>query len=317
MRLVMLISFLYVCLSGFTQKNQTNDKHGEYKRTFKVIEALSGNPIDKVCLFSENGDTIGITDEKGKVRVSYPEKLKHIKTYHPDFISYNPEILLRPGPYKIISLKPKSMEYYRKHGSLKHNYLGMAVNEIFAGSIGIKYTYKLNVKNAIGSKISIYNSSINLWESRYSKYDGVKLSFLYQLYLRENRFKGMFLEPKIFFGYFDSDFISYTYYQDEATHQTAKYNNNFFTVGAGVSLGFNAYVSKTVVFTFVFGFQLLPCNMPSNISVDGNIYGRHHYGIYDYLENFGDWNTVGPGSYIELKLLLGLKFLIQIKQQIL
>ena len=308
MRLIALTFILYSCISGFSQQNQIEQKDGKYKMSFRFIESLSLNPIDSVWLFSIDGDTIALSDEKGKAKIYSPEKLRHITTFHPDFLPYNPKRLLSPFPLKSIKLKPKSMEYYREDGNLKRNYLGIAVNEIFAGSIGIKYTYKLNVKNAIGSKLSVYNSSIDIRKSTYSIYNGIKLSFLYQLFLRENRIKGIFLEPKIILGYFESDFISYTYYLDESNQLTTKYNKNFFTVGAGFSFGFNAYVAKTAVFTFVIGFQLLPCNTPKSISVDGNEYRRHIYNLGDYFENFGGWNTLGPSAYLELKVLLGLKF---------
>jgi len=308
MRLLVLIFILYSCLPGFSQHKQLDKNDGKYKLSFRFIETLSLNPIDSVWLISLNGDTIALSDEKGKAKINSNEKIKYITTYHPDFIPYNSKKLLSHFPVKSIKLKPKSKEYYRKAGSLKRNYLGIAVNEIFAGSIGIKYTYKLNVKNAIGSKLSIYNSSINVIRSTYSIYNGIKISFLYQLFLRENRLKGIFFEPKIIMGYFDSDFISYTYHIDESHHLTTNYSNNFFTVGAGLSFGFNAYISKTAIITFVLGLQALPCTAPSSIIVDGKEYRRHKYSLADYFEYFGGWNTVGPSAYLELKLLIGLKF---------
>ncbi|MBE9485145.1 MAG: hypothetical protein IMY74_09880, partial [Bacteroidetes bacterium] len=178
----------------------------------------------------------------------------------------------------------------------------------FAVGIGLRYERFLTKKHAVGLHATYYFNGLSPsnyadpggYQSRAS-YTGVKMQPFYRFYPMRQKAKGLFLEAKIPFGYFDFDKITYRY--RTTTHLTQSISPEFWTWGFGFSVGLMARIpgSKHGLVNFSLGYQYFPLvdvpkSIPREVSMGSTI---------NLTADTSWWYSVGPGSYFEVKLTFG------------
>lgn len=177
----------------------------------------------------------------------------------------------------------------------------LAINEIINGAIATRYIYQINKHEAYGTHLSIYINDFLGNSIQKENYKGFKFITFYQYYLVNSQKAGIYLEPKLSIGYFDTKDIKY-YGGDE---EVIYYSDKFWTAGLGASVGFMFYIKNSVALGFSFGVQYFPSGAPHKISIDGTEYSR----ISSDITYSGPpyWESFGPGAILDFKLFIGFK----------
>ena len=188
------------------------------------------------------------------------------------------------------------------------NAVSISIIEFFAVGIGLRYERFLTKKHAVGLHATYYFNGLSPsnyadqsgYQSR-ATYTGVKMQPFYRFYPIRQKAKGLFLEAKIPFGYFDFDKITYRY--RTTTHLTQSISPKFWTWGFGFSVGLMARIpgSKHGLVNFSLGYQYFPLvdvpkSIPRAVSMGSTI---------NLTADTSWWYSVGPGSYFEVKLTFG------------
>ncbi len=188
------------------------------------------------------------------------------------------------------------------------NAVSISILEFFAVGVGLRYERFLAKKHAVGLHASYYfyglspsnYSDPSGYQSR-ATYTGFKMQPFYRFYPVRQKAKGLFLEAKIPFGYFDFDKITYRY--RTTTHLTQSISPKFWTWGFGFSVGLMARIpgSKHGLVNFSLGCQYFPMvdvpkSIPREVSMGSTI---------NLTADTSWWYLLGPGSYFEVKLTFG------------
>jgi len=268
----------------------------------KSVEKTSRYPLKNVTILSENGDTLTVTGENGRAEVKVLKETKYFYASH----SGHHDLRFRPKRdyifnrrYGSVVMKAVDTLQYGSFWRHREHTVSLAINEMVNYALAIKYVRHFKRKEAYGLHLSLYTFNLlNIADSK-ENYTGFKLSTFYQYYLVNNLNGGIYLEPKLSFGYFDADYITY-YKGDHHIHQSKK----FWTGGAGLSLGFLAYGSDRVVFGFSIGLQYFPTTAANTIIYNGEEYNRKPTTGIEILF----WEGVGPGAVVDFNFLIGIKF---------
>jgi hypothetical protein len=299
-----LITLLFLSLLStvFTQEYETvYSPPDSIKTRIRVIEKQSRHPLEGVLLIDENNNSLMVTDENGLAKAKTLTNLKYLTAVHKGHI--NTKFKLRKDPFKFkktasVIMNPTDSLQFGNHWKDKKNNISIAINELFNCALGIRYKYQFQKKQAAGIHLSIYAKSLFPKRGEKDNYDGFKISPFYQYYLINNTKVGIYLEPKLSFGYFKANKISYSY-ENQTEYLTAE----FWTGGAGLSIGFTNSTKKNLAIAYSVGFQYFPSGAPEYIY--RNI--KYEQGGSGMIW-FKSWKASGPGAVIEMKLLIGFKF---------
>jgi len=284
-----------------------------------VLDEYTLAPIDSAIVAFKNKAIYTYTDVTGYFSIQLPKRRGHLDFLHKEYT--DKRVLLKLGFQQrntIIHLESIHSKIYRDSIFNGHkNTFTISILELFAVAIAARYERFLGFKHSTGIHASYYiyghdSFDVFAYENCGSgsyqvstKYHGYKIAPFYRYYMRRNGTYGVFLEGKIPFGYFDFGEIEYhvssnTYYSESIAH-------DFWTWGGGISIGAMFAIPKTKhgVINFSIGYQYFPMvdtpeyiysevNSPPGTTTTLRLHNHTKF-----------WYMPGPGSYVEVKVLIG------------
>jgi hypothetical protein len=266
-------------------------------------------PVDKAKIKLDDKKIVGYSDRNGFYKLYIAKTIDTLIVRHNDYYPYILKIPQRnnkmPRDVLLKPLLPK-VDFDTSFG--EKNSVRLVVNELFTGAVGIYYERFLRQKHSVGLKSSFYLYKgfpyVNLILLSYyemATFKGIKLSPYYRYYFWRNIHAGGFFEGKISWGYFDFEKIQYVEdpYNDDDDSKFFSETSNI--LGFGGSFGWMIHSPRSpFVINFSFGFQYFPLNVPKTKYVE-------EYGGYLRPYEVDDlfWYLAGPGSYLEIKFMIG------------
>lgn len=274
-----------------------DDSNNELIRV-EVSEAGTKEPVSGAAIRLQNRDIIAYTDIEGYALVTFPRTIKSYLITHDHFDSREVSIRFngpkKPAPH--IVLERQIFRPIDTAWKARKNAIGWAPGELLSGAIGLHYERFLNPKNSIGLHTSFYAFGCVLRPLyyNYSRFNGIKLAPFYRYYISRNKYKGLFLEGKLLWGYFD--FYKLTYLVGYEDYNSYNINYDFQSMGFGVSIGTMIIPNlKSFDLNLSVGYQYFPAEFISYTDESGN--------VYPYDDSWWYWG--GPGSMIEIKFTIG------------
>lgn len=265
----------------------------------RVVDKQTMLPLNNAVINLEDNKRIGYTDSKGFYKLCLPEITNTLIVSYPDYYSSNvnvPEIIHR-------GLKDVFIEPMRQSAGLdfwkeNKNSIRLIVNELVSGAIAIDYERFLKLRHSVGLKSSFYLfkgipilNPINVNNDM----QGIKLSPYYRNYFRRNQSRGLFVETKISWGYFDFKEINYQMADDDDVHEYFSEISKSF--GCGVSMGWMLKIGQgPLTMDLSVGLQYFPLNVPKIQQ------GTHSFNL-EVDNTF--WYVGGAGSVVEVKFMIG------------
>ena len=192
-------------------------------------------------------------------------------------------------------------EVFKDFWTSNQNALSFMINELITGSVGICYERFLHLRHSVGVKTSAYlfgRGYIPLFSVEESRFTGIKVSPMYRFYFWRNMNAGYFCEGKFTWGYFNLYELYYSaaysgsyrgFYSQEKT----------MVYGFGTAVGLSRQLGHGHLnLNFSIGTQYLPLNITQTKIYEA--YGGLTCNVDDVFWYFG-----GPGSFIEIKFILG------------
>jgi hypothetical protein len=267
-----------------------------------VYSDLNKQRIDNAVIMTTSGKRIQYTDEVGFFRVTIPDSLKSLVIQKHGFQDKLFRIPRAAGHDAVeIGMGPTGEDPYKDFWKTERNYLGLMINELVSGSVGIHYERFLRARHSVGIKASYYLwgwmhlSLINYLSP--SRFTGIKAAPFYRHYFSRNTRTGYFFEGKASLGYFN--LYSIMYVEDSNDDLDLEYSSKDFLAGASLAIGFSFLDRLKLHHNFSVGFQYFPLRIPDMIYEDPG-------GTYIPEDQF--WYVCGAGSYLEVKYILGKKF---------
>ena len=244
------------------------------------------------------------TDESGKYQIGIPKKHHNLLISKEGY--HSTKTVLKPGfQHKTINvyLAPVSAadSLYLK---TKHA-ISLSIFEIFTGAIALRYEYFLKQKHSIGVHASFYlfgrnPTTVGSEYDTYPRYYGIKASPFYRFYpVRKTGF-GFFVEGKLQTGYIYFSKLGY-YYGPGSNRYEEYVTESFWPLGFGFSAGISFKMPKQGMGNLSIGYQYFPVNVPETIQATAP-----SGSTLTYTVDADWWYHGGPGTYLDVKLTLGL-----------
>ena len=303
MKYLLSIIFLGIAFMLFSQTNQgIYEAYDSIKTRVRVIEKHSRHPLQGVSLVNNNGDTLMITDKNGLAKTKTLSKLNYLTAKHEGHL--DAKFKLRNDPFDIIKkgsaiMEPTDSLQFGGSWLNRRQNISFAVNELINTAFAFRYTYSLSKRNAVGIHLSTYLKVLFPVRGDIDNYNGFKLTALYQFHMVSNIKSVLFIEPKLSFGYFNSDKVSYSY-----DNSQIEVPEEFWTFGGGISFGISSFIKKKLSLTYLVGLQYFPFT-GSNTAPDPYSYYSRGPAYFPALKM---WEITGPGAIIEMKFLIGWNF---------
>lgn len=285
--------------------------------TYKGIRCIEGRvfdlqtriPVEKAKIKLDDKKIIGYTGKNGFYKLCIPKTIDTLIVRHNDYYPYIFTIpkIMNKMPQDVL-LEPLLPGVKKDTCFGQKNSMRLIISSLFTGAVAIDYERFLRLKHSVGLKSYLhlykgipYVDLILLSYSEMATFKGIKLSPYYRYYIWRNIRTGGFFEGKISWGYFDFEKIQYVedpHHDDEDAKFFSETSNS---LGFGGSFGWMIHSPRSpVVINFSFGFQYFPLNVPKTKQVKMDNWYTIKYNVDDLF-----WYMAGPGSYIEIKFMIG------------
>ena len=270
----------------------------------RVIDELLEESVRQAEIRLENNDIVAYSDRDGEFDVAIPKSNKNLIISHPDF---NTAIVpiedrSRRQPGMVIKLCKKNLSRKDTAWKYRNNLVAFSVGELLNGGIGLRYERSIKQWHSIGLHLTSYffgfswpmltNSMTN------DRFTGLKIAPFYHFYVWKNVVTAGFVEVKPLLAYFN--FYSLDYAMKYEPEYEYNVSTNFWTGGVGIAWGWLFYPSKNnFSLCLSAGIQYFPWNVPKTIK-------NEEGATYEINKTW--WYIGGPGSVIEIKILIGGRF---------
>lgn len=285
-----------------------------------VLDKDSRAALEGVEVRVEGGKEKAITNNRGEFIIDVPKGNRYLivsmKNYQNFRYKLQPGFQHKPSRVYLESIysvnnKEKSKQ---KNDSLFITYknaLSLSILEFLQVGLGIRYERFIVPKHAIGLHATyyfygisstVYTDLIGGYELNV-KYKGFKIAPYYRFYLLRKKTRGLFLDAKIPFGYFNFNELEYRYSYYYSSHRYKHIDHSFWTWGGGISLGFMSRLPNRNrgFFNISVGYQYLPMVEPPEALYEETNSGH----VFKYETDVGWWDGTGPGAKFEVKLTIG------------
>lgn len=282
-----------------------------------VLDKDSHAAINGAELWVEGEKEKAITNKRGEFVINVPQGRPYLLIKKTEYL--DSRFKLQPGfqhrPSRIYLELAKSADILEKKQNkidslfmTYKNAVSLSLIELLAVGIGLRYERFLLAKHSIGLHMTYYIYGINSAASTDiggdeppTKYHGVKVAAFYRFYVLKKNTRGLFLDAKIPFGYFD--FYELTYRYKDFYHLDITRSTTFWTWGTGISVGYLGRLPRTKhgLINISVGYQYFPmADVPKTVSREVSM------GTEIDLEiDTSWWDQMGPGASIEVKLTIG------------
>jgi hypothetical protein len=274
----------------------------------KVLAADTRLPIINAAISLEDHKRIVYSNNNGIYKVYIPNNTDKLIVSYKNYYSFfaevpkdtmaNPkDILMEP----LIQIVQKDSGFYAKNSV-------RLMNGFMRGAVGIDYERFLMQKHSIGLKSYFYLykgiqyvEMIPLSSNERATFTGIKLSPYYRNYLWRNESNGGFIEGMISYGYFDFEEINYFQDSNHDPDDSKFFSETSNCLGFGGSFGWMIlFPNSPLVLNLSFGLQYFPLNVPKTKQVKMDAWYTMSYEVDDLF-----WYLGGPGSYLEIKFMIG------------
>ena len=288
----------------------------EKKASGKVINRYSKKPIEGVKVSVIDTSIYEYTDSLGRYTIQIPKGYNKLSISYKGFESKN--IYLKPGYQhkKIVSgmvwdddkeSKIKKLNKSMDSALLTlNNSLTLSCIELLNATIGLRYNHFISHRNSIGvhSSFIIYGRNplaLGSESDYYYTYYGIKIAPAYRYYVLR-KVPALFVEAKIPVGYFY--FSKIEYHPPNQSNGFDK-SGSYFSFGASLSIGttFRLPMSEHGIVMLTLGYQYFPVNIPEE---ENAVLNDGMEVTYPTDTNW--WYEIGPGSRLEVKLLIGFAY---------
>lgn len=267
----------------------------------RIVDDMLNNPIYNAQIRLENNDIIAYSDIEGNFKAVIPKSNENFIINHPDF---NTVIV----PVKKINMgkRSRAIKLSRKVPMEKdtvwvhrNNFIAFSVAELFNGGTGIRYERFIGLHHSAGLHLTGYILGFSwpmiVGSMTNDRFNGIKIAPFYHYYIWRNAATAGYAEIKPLFSYFD--FYSLDYAMQNEPEYEYNVSKNFWSAGLGASFGWLFFPGKNK-FTLGLsaGFQYMPWNVPKKIKNDEGV-------TYEIDKTW--WYLGGPGSYFEIKCIIG------------
>jgi len=270
----------------------------------KLVTGRASDPFASVDLTGvsislTNGLVVGESGSSGRFWVAVPDETDSLVFTHTDYFATS--IKLKDGRYEYINLgfvklTKKKMTLEDTIWSNYKNALSVAINEITNGGVALRYQRYFSNNQSLGLYATYYlGFGIELIGLQKMSFDGFKVSLAYRRFTDRKIKKGLYGEARISGGYFNfGDLYSGSAFDGVSAP------DEFLSMGLGIGGGFFTKLAKLKhgFLNFYLGLQYFP------------IYHQEK-GFYEHDEkhssvsNYGYWYSHGPGSIVEIKIIVG------------
>jgi hypothetical protein len=265
----------------------------------RVIDHETRLTVKDAVISLDSNIRIGYSDSKGIYDLCIPKTTVSLIVSHPDYYSskLNVPKNAHENP-KVVFLNSLPQNKIFDFWKEDKNSIRLIINELVTGAVAIDYERFLKLRHSVGLKSSFYLfNGIPILNPINSDYDmqGVKLSPYYRNYFRRNQSRGLFVETKISWGYFDFKEINYQMADDDDVHEYFSEISKSF--GCGASMGWMLKIGQgPLTMDLSIGLQYFPLNVPKIQQ------GTHRYNL-EVDNTF--WYVGGAGSVVEVKFMIG------------
>lgn len=205
-------------------------------------------------------------------------------------------------------MKPLKPKVQKDSSFNEKNSVRLVINSLFAGAVEIDYERFLNQKHSVGLMSSFYLykgipyvEMIPFSSNEMATFTGIKFSPYYRYYIWKNKSNGGFVEGKISYGYFDFGDINYFEVPSHDEEDAKFFSETSNSLGVGGSFGWMIHSTHSpVVINFSIGVQYFPLNVLKNKYIEES---GGYFRPYELDDLF--WYMFGPGSYLEVKFMIG------------
>lgn len=271
----------------------------------RILSKKTRQPVEYALFQLKDQKRIGYSIKHGDYRVCVPKSTDSLLISQKDFKTRAISVRELTFSHKVL-IEPLVKDTLDDLKTSYRNSIGLMLNELIRGSVGIDYERFLKYRHSIGLKSSFFlfdglYFGIPFNYAQAPSFKGIKLSPYYRYYYWRYPSNGAFVEGKLSWGYIDFKEISYR--QQNAVdddYYYRLYSEISRSMGFGVALGWMIKrVQSPVVLSFGIGLQYFPLNVPSTQKDTWN-----NQSVDLVLDN-PYWYVRVPGSVLEFKFMIG------------